>query len=109
MNPLTTGTIVVAGLDGRPVRVALDRCTVLSGDDWWDGHNYERQNRNRFVLRTPGGRYWRQERTRWQGETDGALAEVAAGDAVAMFLSVPEECRRVAIDDAFPGLVIEEA
>lgn len=43
----------------------------------------------RLTLGTPAGRDFRQDRTRWQGETDGALSEsTQGGTPSALFLSV---------------------
>ena len=108
MNPLLDGSTLVSGLDGRPINLALDRCIVLSGDDWWDGHNYERSNRNTFVLRSAAGRYFIQRRTRWDGEKDGSLEEVHSEDALALYLAVPEASRRAPFDWAFPGVEVIE-
>lgn len=109
MHPYTEGTSVVADLDGRPVRVDLAKLTLLAGNDWWDGHNYERSGRNSFLFRTPKGRFLLQRRTQWQGEEDGAIGFVPESEAIDYFLSQPEGSQRVSFEEGFPGVELDEA
>lgn len=84
-----------------------ERATLLAGDDWWDGHNYERRGRNRFLYRTPAGRYFLQHRTCWQGERD-RLEPITEAEAFRLYTEELLE-RRVGFDDAFPDPVVREA
>ena len=51
-------------------RYDVSKSTLLAGDDYWDGHNFERRGTNRFLYRTPNGRYFTVRLTQWQGEQD---------------------------------------
>jgi len=48
----------------------VSTATLLAGDDWWDGHNWERQGRNTCLYRTPRGAYFTVTFSQWQGEGD---------------------------------------
>lgn len=89
--------------------LAYDTTTadLLAGDDWWDGHNYERRGRNRFLYRTPAGRYFLQHRTAWQGERD-RLEPVTEAEALRLYSEELTE-RRVGFEKAFPSTEVQEA
>ena len=92
-------------VDGKRYSVAT--ATLLAGDDWWDGHNYERYGRNTFLYRTPGGRYFAVTLTCWQGERD-KLVPVLQNDAVSIYENdLPKHY--VDYEDAFPGVKIVDA
>lgn len=84
-----------------------EKATLLAGDDWWDGHNYERRGRNRFLYRTPAGRYFLQHRTAWQGERD-RLEPVTEPQALWLYSKELTE-RRVGFEKAFPTTEVQEA
>ena len=91
------------------LRYDTERSTLLCGDDWWDGHNWERGARQRFLYRTKNGRYFLTVLTRWQGETSH-IEPVDTDTAVEFF----EACRihdqnKVDFETAFPGIEIKEA
>ena len=87
-------------------RYSTKTALLLAGDDFWDGHNWERRGRNTFLYRTPKGSYFAVYLTQWQGEQKhiGALTE---DEAYQMFEGMPEQ--RVPVEEAFPGVKIEEA
>ena len=35
-------------------RYDVSKATLLADNNYWDGHNHERQGRNTFLYRTPG-------------------------------------------------------
>jgi hypothetical protein len=100
----------------RPFTQIIDRkkydtetATLLSGDDYWDGHNWERSGRNTFLYRTPKGAYFAFNLTCWQGEAD-SLEPLTEGEAVALYESHDAHGDvRVPFEDAFPGVKVEEA
>ena len=51
-------------------RYSVATATRLAGDDYWDGHNFERHGRNEFLYRTPKGNYFTVTLSQWQGESD---------------------------------------
>lgn len=103
MKPLD----VVQVVDGR--RYSTLTATLLAGDDYWDGHNFERRGMNLFLFRTPKGAYFTQTRTCWDGsqQNDGRLTPVTQADAIGLFESMREQ--RVTWEEAFPGVAVEDA
>lgn len=89
-------------------RYTTGTATVIAGNDWWDGHNWERSGSNLFLLRTPKGRYFTQLRSRWQGADDGHLEPVDLDEAINLYTHELRE-HRVDFEDAFPDVEIEEA
>jgi len=84
-----------------------EKATLLAGDDWWDGHNYERRGRNRFLYRSPAGRYFLQHRTAWQGE-QARLEPITEAEALFLYSEELTE-RRVGFEVAFPTQTVQEA
>lgn len=87
-------------------RYDVSKAALLAGDDYWDGHNFERHGRNTFLYRTPKGNYFAIHLTRWQGERD-TLQPLTPQEAVEMFEELPE--KRVSLEEAFPGVTVEDA
>ena len=88
------------------VRYSTATATLLAGDDYWDGHNFERGGTNKFLYRTPKGRYFTVSLTQWQGQRD-SLAPVSLDEAIELY----EEClpeHYVEYEAAFPGVEVEE-
>ena len=81
--------------------------TLIAGDDYWDGHNFERQGRQCFLYRTPKGAYFQVNLTCWQGERD-TLIPIAQGEAIELFEGQLTE-HRVEYSEAFPGVEVIEA
>jgi len=87
-------------------RYDTDTATLLAGDDYWDGHNWERGGRQTFLYRTPKGAYFACYLTSWQGERD-SLRPLDVDEAIALYENLPE--RRLEFEDAFPGVELEDA
>lgn len=87
-------------------RYTTEGATLLASDAYWDGHNFERQGRNVFLYRTAKGAYFAITLTQWQGERD-ELSPLDRDEAVGLFESLPEH--EVEWEEAFPGIVIEDA
>jgi hypothetical protein len=87
-------------------RYNTETATLIAGNDYWDGHNFERSGRQAFLYRTPKGNYFASYLTCWQGELD-RLEPLAKDEAVTMFEQLPE--KRVDFEEAFPGIEIEDA
>jgi hypothetical protein len=87
-------------------RYSTATATLIAGDDYYDGHNFERKGRNTFLYRTPEGSYFAVYLTRWQDEQNRveALEPKAAAD---LYGRLSE--RRLTFEEAFPVLKIEEA
>lgn len=82
---------------------------LLAGDDWWDGHNFERGGHQTFLFRTPKGRYFFQYLSQWQGSQDH-LSPCEEGEAQSFFEGCQaHDCCRVNFDQAFPHVEIEDA
>jgi len=88
-------------------RYSVKAATLLAGDDYWDGHNFERHGRNTWLYRTPKGRYFTVTFTQWQGEQDN-LEPVDLDEAIGLFEGSLTE-KRVTYQEAFPDVTIEEA
>jgi len=87
-------------------RYCTSTATLIAGNDYWDGHNYERQGRQTFLYRTPKGGYFAVHLTQWQGEQD-RIEPLGVDEAVTLWESLTE--RRVDFAEAFPGVKIVEA
>ena len=90
--------------DGK--RYDVSKATLIAGDDYWDGHNYERHGRNTFLYRTPKGNYFAIHLTRWQGEID-TLQPLTQDEALTLWQDLPE--KRVSFEEAFPDVTVEDA
>ncbi len=87
-------------------RYSTKTAELLAGDDYWDGRNFERNGRNTFLYRTPGGAYFSVVVSQWQGE-DTTLTPLTLDEAVELFENLRE--KRVDFEDAFPGLEVKDA
>lgn len=88
-------------------RYSVKTSTLIAGDDYWDGNNYERSGRNTFLYRTPGGRYFTVTLTRWQGERD-TLEPVSQEEAIYLYENALPE-HEVNYSEAFPDVKVEDA
>lgn len=88
-------------------RYSVQAATLLAGDDYWDGHNFERRGRNRFLYRTDKGTYFTVTLTQWQGEQD-SLEPVSLDEAISLYEGPLSE-RRVDYAEAFPGVKVDDA
>ena len=97
-------TTLTAIIDRK--RYSTTTATLLSGDDHWDGNNFERQGRNTFLYRTPNGSYFATHLTRWEGELD-RIEPLTIDEATSMYES--HEVPRGTFAEAFPGVEVTEA
>ena len=88
-------------------RYDVHTATLLAGDDYWDGNNFERNNRNTFLYRTPSGAYFAITLTKWQGERD-SLDPVTESEAIDLFEGSLTE-HAVTYAEAFPDVKVEDA
>lgn len=87
-------------------RYQTEGSAILASDCYWDGHNYERRGRNRWLFKTKNGNYFIQIQTQWQGELD-RITPLTQDEAIAEYESLPEH--EVEFEEAFPGVKIQEA
>ena len=90
-------------------RYDTNKAVLLSGDDYWDGQNFERGGRNTFLYKTINGNYFAACLTCRKGESDN-LKPLSQDEAIEMFeehMSYGEN--RVTFEDAFPFVEVEEA
>lgn len=78
----------------------------IANDAYWDGHNYERRGRNRFLFKTKNGNYFTVTRTQWQGERD-TLTPLSQDEAITLWEQLPEH--EVSFGEAFPSVQVEDA
>jgi hypothetical protein len=81
--------------------------TLIASDAYWDGHNFERHGRNRFLYRTPNGAYFKVTLTQWQSEQD-RLVPITQDEAIQLFETSLTE-HEVSYAEAFPGVEIADA
>jgi hypothetical protein len=101
MNPPDSLTKIIGGK-----RYSVAKSTLLAGNDYWDGHNFERRGTNTFLYRTPKGTYFNVNLTQWQGGSD-TIEPLSEAEAKKLYESLSEQ--RVEYEQAFPGSVAEEA
>ena len=102
MHPAETMTRIV-----NRTRHDVSKAELLAGDDYWDGHNFERSGRQRFLYRTPRGNYFTVSLSQWQGEQD-TLDPVDIDDAILLYEGPLSE-HRVEYEAAFPDVEVEDA
>lgn len=88
-------------------KYSVKTAELLAGNDYWDGHNFERSGRNEFLYRTPNGAYFTVNLTQWQGERD-TLLPVTQDEAIELFEGDLTE-HRVKYAEAFPNVVVVDA
>ncbi len=89
-------------------RYSVASSTLLAGDDYWDGHNFERHGRNQFLYRAKNGGYFFVNLTQWQGEAD-TIEPCTEGEAIEFFESCRESDQRLSYTEAFPGVQVKDA
>lgn len=87
-------------------RYDTSKAEMIANDLYWDGHNFERHGRNRFLYKTPNGAYFTTTATMWQGERD-SLEVLSETEARALYEQLPEHY--VSYQVAFPNAVIVDA
>lgn len=88
-------------------RYSVATATLIAGDDYWDGHNWERHGRNTFLYRTPNGAYFTVTLSQWQGEQN-SLDPVTLEEAIDLYEGRLTE-HAVSYADAFPGVEVKDA
>lgn len=88
-------------------RYSVATAELLAGDDYWDGHNFERRGRNQFLYRTNKGAYFTVSLTQWQGEQD-TLEPVDLEEAIRLYEDELTE-HYTDYEDAFPNVTVEDA
>ena len=88
-------------------RYSVATATLIAGDDYWDGHNFERHGRNTFLYRTPKGAYFTVTLTQWQGEQDH-LSPITQDEAIQLYETSLTE-HELPYTEAFPGVNVEDA
>ncbi len=102
MNPPENFTKIIG-----QKKYSTKTATLIAGNDFWDGHNFERHGRQTFLYRTPNGAYFTVTLTQWQGERDH-LEPIPQDEAIQLFETTLTE-HRVNYAEAFPGVEIAEA
>lgn len=102
MRPPTDLTRII---DRR--RYSTASATLLAGNDFWDGHNFERHGRNTFLYRTPAERYFTVTLTQWQGESD-ILTPISLDEAIDLYERQLSE-HYMEYADAFPAVEVIDA
>ncbi len=87
-------------------RYSVENSILIADDAYWDGHNYERRGRNKFLYMTANKNYFYFLRTQWEKERDG-LYPITKEEALNMWDELPE--KHVEFDEAFPGVEVEDA
>ena len=93
-----------AVIDGR--RYDTNTAILLGGDDYWDGHNFERHGTNCFLYRTKKGAYFTLNLSQWEGSTT-TIEPVSEEEARELFENL--RVQQVSYEEAFPDFVVEEA
>ena len=88
-------------------RYSTKTAELLAGNDFWDGHNFERHGRQMFLYKTPNGSYFTVSLSCWQGERD-TLDPVSQDEAIELFEGALTE-HRVDYSEAFPGVEVVDA
>jgi hypothetical protein len=88
-------------------RYSVKTATLVAGDDFWDGHNWERSGRQCFLYKTPKGAFFTVNLTQWQGERD-TLQPVTLEEAIELYEGNLTE-HYLTYAEAFPGVKVEEA
>lgn len=101
MRPPADMTAVIGGK-----RYSTATATLIAGDDWWDGNNFERRGRNTFLYRTPKGAFFLVHLTQWQGERD-RIEPIEPDRALDLWDNLATH--RVDVEEAFPPGMIEDA
>jgi len=88
-------------------KYSTETATLVASDVYWDGSNFERHGRNRWLYRTARGAYFVVTRTMWQGEFD-ALEPVDLDEAIRLFEGPLAE-HEVSYAEAFPTVAVTDA
>lgn len=88
-------------------KYSVATATLIASDEYWDGHNWERNGRNAFLYRTPNGNYFKVSLSQWQDEQD-TLTPISQTEAIELYEEeLPEHI--VEYSKAFPDVQVEAA
>jgi len=99
MNPGSMTAVV----DGK--RYSTDKAEVVAHDCYWDGSNFERHGRNRYLYKTKKGNFFAVHLTQWQGKRD-TIRPLSKEEAMRLYEELPEH--EMDYEEAF-GEAPEEA
>ena len=88
-------------------KYSVKTSTLIAHDAFWDGNNWERSGRNRFLYRTPRGNYFVVTLTQWQGEFN-SLEPVDQETAISLYETDLTE-HTEEYETAFPGVEVTDA
>lgn len=88
-------------------RYSVKTATLLAGDDYWDGHNWERGGTNTFLYRTPSRNYFVVRLTQWQGEQN-SITPISQDEAIDLYEGPLTE-HYIEYEEAFPNVTVEDA
>ena len=66
-----------------------DAAARVASNEYWDGHNWDRDGRNTYLYKTPNGRFFLLHTSRWEGERDH-IEPVSPDEARQYYEDLPE-------------------
>lgn len=87
-------------------RYKVSNSTLLAGNDYWDGHNFERHGTNSYLYVTPNGNYFSVFLTRWEGGQD-ELIPISLNEAIQAYEDFSEHYED--FETAFPNTPVVDA
>ena len=66
-----------------------DAAARVASNEYWDGHNWDRNGRNTYLYKTENGRYFLLHTSRWDGERDH-IEPVSLDEARQYYEDLPE-------------------
>nr|WP_303714803.1 hypothetical protein [Methanoculleus marisnigri] len=66
-----------------------DAAARVASNEYWDGHNRDRDGRNTYLYKTPNGRFFLLHTSRWDGERD-RIEPVSPDEARQYYEDLPE-------------------
>ena len=70
-------------------RYDTETAILIADDRYWDGHNWERRGKNKYLYKTKKGNYFVMVTTLWAGERD-YLESLSKETAKRCFENLPE-------------------
>ena len=71
-------------------RYDTETALCIADNNYWDGHNWERGGRNRYLYKTAKGNFFLHDVSQWQGELDRITA-ITAAEAEVYYEQLPEK------------------
>ena len=88
-------------------RYSVETAELVAGDDYWDGHNFERGGTNMFLYKTKKGAWFTVVLTQWEGKSD-RLTPISEDEAIRLYESILSE-HEIPYEEAFPKVTITNA